>query len=934
MRSSQARFITACQTTLVLGVVTAVLVPATTVVSLDVVSQPPAGTVVGTTVVPDPATVPTAEVPVAPVEPKVEEYAVEGAPAQAAPRRQQERRSAPVTPEPESHDSHEGHSHGLAEDVAPDEVVVATVKAPVSGYGAVGVTWDAEAGVSEGDIALQVRSRVGDEWGEWSELVFHDEHAPDAGSPDAELARAGTDALIVGDVDEVELRADAAEQLPEGLSLAVVDPGAAEETQEQAPEIAADPAAEGDAAEEDAAIELSAKKSAPKPTIYSRAQWGANESLRDKKSLRYGSISGGFVHHTVNANNYTADQVPGIIRSIYAYHTKSRGWSDLGYNFLVDRFGRIWEGRYGGVDKAVVGAHTLGYNDYSFAMSAIGNFETAKPSQAMVDAYSALMAWKLGLHGVSASSTKQKIGSRTFPAINGHRDAGSTACPGQHLYARLGDIRKGAAAIQAKGGSTPTPTPTPEPAPQPEYTAPVKQSNLVGTPHPDLVVRRKSDNRIFIIPTGGTSSLAAPKVVSGGWKGRGAFFVSADLTGDGRADVVSFKANGAGVVHAGNGNGGFAATGRAIRATRGHDVVVPYGDLNGDGRADLVARNVKSGKLFGFLRTAKGGFRKVALGRSVKSYVSLHAVGDITGDGRPDLIGRDKAGNAFTIRGTGTNALSTHTRTPGSWSGLTVAGGGDFNRDGRGDVLVRNAKGVIQVLPGRGDGSFGPALGPLGTRKNVVGQSVAPLTSAGVPDVVGRRGDKLVVMRNPGTYELGAPVSTGAVAGNIVQLINAGDFDGDGHGDVISVKSDGALQLRRGDGTGKLKTPVRIGTGFDKVANLEAVGDINRDGKPDLVGTVGGKTYFYAGKGTGKVAAGVAAPGLTGAVGRMQTSSVYDPTRYDWKVAISDAHLASGTDLLARDRANGYLYLFVSSSSGLTARRYLGDGMGAYDLAG
>ena len=102
--------------------------------------------------------------------------------------------------------------------------------------------------------------------------------------------------------------------------------------------------------------------------------------MRDKSSLRYGTIKAGFVHHTVNANDYTAEQVPAIIRGIYAYHTQSRGWSDIGYNFLVDRFGRIWEGRYGGVDRPVVGAHTLNYNEESFAMSAIGNFETAQPS--------------------------------------------------------------------------------------------------------------------------------------------------------------------------------------------------------------------------------------------------------------------------------------------------------------------------------------------------------------------------------------------------------------------------------------------------------------------------------------------------------------------------------------------------------------------------
>ena len=176
-------------------------------------------------------------------------------------------------------------------------------------------------------------------------------------------------------------------------------------------------------------------------TIYSRAQWGADESIRNKSALRYGTVSAGFVHHTVNANDYTEAQVPGILRSIYAYHVKSRGWSDIGYNFLVDRFGRIWEGRYGGVDKNVVGAHTLGYNDYSFAMSAIGNFDVVQPPDVMLRAYGALFAWKLALNGVNPASTSQQVGKTTFQAINGHRDAGSTACPGRYLYAQLATIR-------------------------------------------------------------------------------------------------------------------------------------------------------------------------------------------------------------------------------------------------------------------------------------------------------------------------------------------------------------------------------------------------------------------------------------------------------------------------------------------------------------
>ena len=267
-----------------------------------------------------------------------------------------------------------------------------------------------------------------------------------------------------------------------------------------------------------------AAKAAAQPTIYSRAQWGADESIRNKSSLRYGTINGGFVHHTVNANDYTEEQVPAIIRSIYAYHVKSRGWSDIGYNFLVDRFGRIWEGRYGGIDKPVVGAHTLNYNQYSFAMSAIGNYDVVQPSDAMLRAYGQLFAWKLSISGVDPASMSQKIGSKTFAAINGHRDAGSTACPGQYLYAQIPLIR------QYASSAAPV-TPVVEPI---AVTEPNPQNNLDASPYPDLVVRRTSDGRGLVIPTGGLTSFQKRTVVGKkGWDKTADVIVSPDLTGDG-----------------------------------------------------------------------------------------------------------------------------------------------------------------------------------------------------------------------------------------------------------------------------------------------------------------------------------------------------------------------------------------------------------------
>src|SRR5690606_12953060 len=262
-------------------------------------------------------------------------------------------------------------------------------------------------------------------------------------------------------------------QLPRDLRVAVVDPGESAEPVTEAPAIdTADlegPAAAGedgaaslssatvptddtDDTDEPETLESNAAVPAAavtgRPQIFSRAQWGADESMR-RSAPSYFEVHAGFVHHTVNTNDYTKKQVPALLRSIYAYHTKSRGWSDIGYNFIVDKFGRIWEGRYGGVDRPVVGAHTSGYNEHSFAGSALGNFDTAKPSQAVDNAFGNLFAWTPSLHAVSAGPGAQRVGSRTFRAINGHRDAGSTACPGAHLYARLNDIRTVASRAQA-----------------------------------------------------------------------------------------------------------------------------------------------------------------------------------------------------------------------------------------------------------------------------------------------------------------------------------------------------------------------------------------------------------------------------------------------------------------------------------------------------
>ncbi|KOV98811.1 peptidoglycan recognition protein [Streptomyces sp. NRRL B-3648] len=198
----------------------------------------------------------------------------------------------------------------------------------------------------------------------------------------------------------------------------------------------------------------------PRPRIVTRRGWGADESLREHGFVYTAKVKAAFVHHTASGNAYTCAQAPSVIRSIYRYHVKSMGWRDIGYNFLVDKCGTIYEGRAGGVAKAVLGAHTLGFNTNSTGIAVIGTYGSVKPSGSAVTAVARLTAWKLGLYGANplGKTYLTSGGGNLYPkgknvrlnVISGHRDGFATECPGKLLYARLGTARSSAAAYQGR----------------------------------------------------------------------------------------------------------------------------------------------------------------------------------------------------------------------------------------------------------------------------------------------------------------------------------------------------------------------------------------------------------------------------------------------------------------------------------------------------
>ncbi len=322
--------------------------------------------------------------------------------------------------------------------LAPEaEPQVATADA--TGFAVVGVTWSGD--VAEGALVVEVRTSADPEapadgdagWDAWEEVSA--EPAPD-GTLD------GTEPVVVGDVARVQARVSGTEPVHD-LKLTVVDPG----TSPADDDVPTPPEGVSPGGASVAAVSAVT----PRPSINSRKAWGANEKMMTWKPKR-GSIRAATIHHTAGTNNYSKSKVPAIIRGIYAYHAKTRGWGDIGYNFLVDKYGRIWEGRSGGVTKQTIGGHALGYNTNTTGISVLGNYENATVSKSAVSAVVSLAAWKLSLHGVRAKGSVKINGTRE-QRIHGHRNVAQTACPGRTLYKKLGEIRRRATAAQERAAA-------------------------------------------------------------------------------------------------------------------------------------------------------------------------------------------------------------------------------------------------------------------------------------------------------------------------------------------------------------------------------------------------------------------------------------------------------------------------------------------------
>jgi hypothetical protein len=501
---------------------------------------------------------------------------------------------------------------------------------------------------------VMVRTAAADGvWSEWHELEFEPEAtlpavpgAPVPDEPDEESPGAHSDPLWVGDARryELNLTPDAAEQADVHLVYETSRHVAVAETTPAG----ADPA---------------------DPAIIPRSSWGARAptatpSIASRLQL-------GIVHHTAGTNNYSAADVPALLRGVQAYHMDANGWNDIGYNFAVDRFGRIWEARAGGVRNAVIGGHARGFNTGSTGVTVLGDFETAGTNAAINQALSTVLVWKFAVHDVDPRTPvayRAGTGSPRYPPgsvvtlnrIVGHRDVGLTACPGRNLYPYLGQIR------DAVAGTWPQLTPP----------GIALAGNFAGDASDDLFLRQPGVmSDLLLTASDGRFSPRKGFTINGDYRP-----LVGDFDGNGFDDLFWYApGTGADGVWYSRGDGTFA---RVVTASVDGSYRPVTGDFDDDGDDDVLwyapgTRSeylwLASGASFRSLRTTsvKGDYRP--------------AVGDFDGDGDDDILwhGPRSARDGLWSSSGGTFRSRATTQISGSY----LPAPGDYDGDGDDDIV-------------------------------------------------------------------------------------------------------------------------------------------------------------------------------------------------------------------------------------------------------
>jgi hypothetical protein len=343
---------------------------------------------------------------------------------------------------------------------AEAQVRAAVLSGPIATglFRVAGLSWDRDADLAPG-TEIHLRVREDGVWSEW--LQTPDEQGPETGG------RHGTAPFVTGGADAIQVRVTGGPaDLPAGLHLNVIQgagepsPAGSTATSIVRPAVFAQPAVARRAAVETGVVAAVL----PQPAIVNRAGWAANESLRKGFVATTAELRATVVHHTAGTNSYSSSQSPQIVRDIYYMHAVTNGWGDLAYNFLVDKYGTVFEGRYGSIaspeGQMRVGAYAQGFNTYSMGIAAMGDYSSIAADQTILDRMRDVIVWRFSSTPTLNMATPAYFPANTYhttdrylPRIFGHRDVLATVCPGDDIHGRIPALIT--AVTDAMGGAPP-----------------------------------------------------------------------------------------------------------------------------------------------------------------------------------------------------------------------------------------------------------------------------------------------------------------------------------------------------------------------------------------------------------------------------------------------------------------------------------------------
>ncbi|WP_405478904.1 FG-GAP-like repeat-containing protein [Streptomyces sp. NBC_00009] len=816
-------------------------------------------------------------------------------------------------------------------------------------FSAVVVTWKNPHTTLDGTAQVRARNVATGDWTDWLSMPVEQLGTDGKETKAGGGVRGGTESVWTGDSDAVEVRVVAkdgtASDLPSGMDVKLLDPGTlapakgagaaqpaafSEDTTPPAtsPEPSTDPSSSAPAAapsdsttpsapaSSSASADPSSSASASpeptetvpaarpstvvKPPIITQAEWGADTDYNGTPEYD-DSIKAAVIHHTgVDPDNTVpCSQSRQRVHTIQQEHM-AKGWYDIGYNFLVDRCGQIFEGRSGGMDLPVHGAHDYGFNTDTVGISYIGNFMSANPTKAALNSIARVVAWKFGQYGITANSkvtltsngdqgvsdNKIPLGqSITLDRVFGHRDTGTTLCPGDNLYKKLSTIRTLAS---APGVSHALATSDIYSSAAPTATTRDGLADIVaGTP------KASSGGSVTVVP-GGTSGpvYTAKKTLtqsSTGVPGTnepgdqwGASVAEGDLNGDGYADLAIGQP------------GEDDTSGHADRGA----VTLLYGPaLNTGAQMNLDEGFYANGAKYG----------------------SAVTVGDFNADGKADVFAASTGtGGTWTARYSEGQESSSNITSGDTALAYEAATSGDFNQDGYADVALnyRDSTSIGRVVWFKGGRN---GLTKAGTLSVKGGRSIASgdLNGDGVDDIV---------IGQPYTAE------SGAYAGGQVTAVYGSKITSTTPGGLTATGAKTIHQATSG-------VPGAAESG-DALGSSVAIGDYNADGYADVLSGApneditrtsnrsnAGTSLLFKGSSTGLTGTGALAisqdePGVPGST---ETDDILGSA-----VSLADLSGYGRADLVigaaGEDAGNGTL-LYVPSNStglGLSTSKYIG----------